>query len=518
MYIKYISAHQERKVLFYGLCFGFFILSLMSKPMAVTLPVVLIILDFYPLERLGLKNIFTSKRKVLIEKLPFFILGLLTSLLTLMAQQTGGSVATLETLSFVKRILIAIRALGFYLFKILWPLDLAPFYPYPPEKSILITEFTMAATVVFFITAFCIYSWRRQRIWSVVWAYYIVTLLPVLGIIKVGDQAAADRYTYLPSLGPFILIGLGISQLMRNVDIGKSGFFFRKMNGFVLIITIIFIFLVNLNIKQQSIWKASESLWGASIKQYPQSAYKAYNNLGYAYKSQGNIVKAIENYKIALKINPNFDYAHNNLGVALESQGHFDKAIEHYERAIKINPNYSWPYYNLGHIYQLQNQMEKAIEYYQIAIREDPIFSNAYYNLGQIYQSQGRMENAIKHYKTAIEFNPFYYDAYNNLGIVYKYQGFIDKAIEQYRLALKVKPDFKNAHMNIGFAYFKKGNIENAIYHLENAIKLDPNNSKAHLNLGIAYKSKGLTEEANEHFSTARKLNPALFKARGTQN
>ncbi|UCF86780.1 MAG: tetratricopeptide repeat protein, partial [Nitrospiraceae bacterium] len=421
-------------------------------------------------------------------------------------------VATIETLSFVKRMLIAVRALGLYLFKFLWPLNLAPFYPYPSEDSMLVKEFIMAAIVVFFITAFCIYLWRRQRIWSVVWVYYLVTLLPVLGIIKVGDQAAADRYTYLPSLGPFLLIGLGVGYIMRNVDPGKSDFFLRKVNGFVLILAIMFIFLVNLNIKQQRIWKTSESLWEANIKQYPQSAYKAYNNLGYAYKSQGNIVRAIENYKIALKINPNHDHAHNNLGVALESQGHFDKAIEHYERAIKINPEYSWPYYNLGHIYQVQNQMIKAIEYYQNAIRVDPKFSNAYYNLGQIYQSQGQIENAVKYYKSAVEFNPFYYDAYNNLGIAYNYQGFIDKAIEQYHTALTIKPDFKKAHMNIGFAYFKKGDIKRAIYHLEYAIKLDPNDSKAHLNLAIAYKSKGLIEKANDHFRIARQLNPEMFK------
>ncbi|UCF87094.1 MAG: hypothetical protein JSV71_06355, partial [Nitrospiraceae bacterium] len=171
-YLKYTSSSGKRGF-FYSACLFFFILSLMSKPMAVTLPAVLILLDWYPLKRFEFKLALTSKRRVLIEKLPFFVLSLITSVLTFMAQQAGGSVATIETLSFVKRMLIAVRALGFYLLKILWPLNLAPFYPYPSEDSMLIKEFIMASIVVFLITAFCIYLLKRQRVWSVVWVYYL---------------------------------------------------------------------------------------------------------------------------------------------------------------------------------------------------------------------------------------------------------------------------------------------------------------------------------------------------------
>jgi hypothetical protein len=220
LYIEYVSSRQGKKILYFGLSLGFFILSLMSKPMAVTLPVVLIILDFYPLERLSLKNVFTSQRKIILEKLVFFGLSAVSSILTIQAQKSAGAIKPYFSIQFTERLLVAIRAPVFYLYKMLWPTDLAPLYPYPSGISFFRIEYIISFSVLFMITGFCIYSWKRQKIWTVVWAYYLITLFPVLGIIKVGDQAAADRYMYLPRdwgyqswSGRFS--GKGIKQLLR---------------------------------------------------------------------------------------------------------------------------------------------------------------------------------------------------------------------------------------------------------------------------------------------------------------
>jgi hypothetical protein len=195
-YLKYTSPLQKQKTVHYALCLLFFIFALMSKPMAVTLPVVLLILDVYPLGRLHLKSAFTNPPlppftkgglggiKVLIEKLPFLILSLASSVVTIIAQQ--NAIVTFEARPLGERLLVAIRAPVFYLFKMLWPTDLSPLYPYPSKISFLTIEYMGSFILVVCITAFCIWLWKRQKIFAIVWAYYIVTLLPVLGIIQVG--------------------------------------------------------------------------------------------------------------------------------------------------------------------------------------------------------------------------------------------------------------------------------------------------------------------------------------------
>jgi hypothetical protein len=306
--------------------------------MAVTLPAVLIILDYYPLGRLDFKSNFTSKRKVLMEKVPFFGLSLASSVVTIIAQQKGGAVTYFEDISFSERILIAIRALAVYLYKILWPAKLAPLYPYPAKISFLTLEFLLALIIVFIITAFSIYIWRKQKIWLAVWAFYVVTLLPVLGLIQVGRQSAADRYTYLASVAPFLLIGLGVAKLAGEVFSKDIRLDFRKLFVFFLGPVIVLVLLSNLTINQIGIWKNSITLWKAEIEIFPDTVFNAYENLGNAYVKQGRINDAIKQYQIANKINPYDADVHYNLGIAYYEKGLIDRAIREYEIAKKINP------------------------------------------------------------------------------------------------------------------------------------------------------------------------------------
>jgi tetratricopeptide (TPR) repeat protein len=406
-YLKYISSSQKRQRVFhYGLCLLFFIFSLMSKPMAITLPIVLIILDYFPLERLDLKSVLRSNRKVLIEKLPFFVLSIGSSVITVMAQQSEGAIHSFELIMLGDRVLVALRALSFYLYKMIWPINLAPLYPYPSKIAFFMAEYLLSFILFLAVTIFCISTWKKQKIWSAVWAYYVITLLPVLGIVGIGAHAAADRYTYLPSLGPFLLLGLGVSKVLRK-SINHA---IRKLFSST-VIAILLVVLSYFTMNQIKIWQDTETLWYRDIKVFPKSAFKAYNNLGEIYKSQGLIDKARIYYETAIKINPQFPQPYSNLGVILRSQGRIDEAIKYYQIALKLNPDFIDAHKNLGFAYILKGDKDKAIQQLQHAVKLDPSDAKAQLNLGIAYKSKGLTEKANEHLRIARQLNAKFYKA-----------------------------------------------------------------------------------------------------------
>jgi hypothetical protein len=268
MYVQYVKSRTQRKKL-YSFCILLFILSFMSKPMAVSFPFVLIILDVYPFQRLSFKHALTTERFVLLEKVPFVLLSALSSILTITAQQTGGGLKSLVLHPLQDRILVALRALGFYLYKIFWPTGLVPLYPYPLEISFLNTQVMGSFIVVTAITVLCILQWKTRKVFAATWTYYVVTLFPVLGLVQVGSQAAADRYMYLPSLGPFLFIALACVVLYEKVTAKKKYPRFIKGCGLFLCLLITCI-LSYLTIQQIQIWKNSTILWKTEIEQFPE--------------------------------------------------------------------------------------------------------------------------------------------------------------------------------------------------------------------------------------------------------
>jgi hypothetical protein len=268
MYVQYVKSRTQRKKL-YSLCILLFILSLMSKPMAVSFPFVLIILDVYPFQRLSFKHALTTERFVLLEKVPFILLSALSSILTIAAQQTGGGLKSLVLHPLEDRSLVALRAFGFYLYKIFWPTGLVPLYPYPLEISFLNAQVMASFIVVTAITVMCILQWKTRKVFAATWTYYVVTLFPVLGIVQVGSQAAADRYMYLPSLGPFLLIALACVVLYEKGAAKKRSPRLIKVCGLFLCLLITCI-LSYLSIQQIQTWKNSAILWKTEIEQFPE--------------------------------------------------------------------------------------------------------------------------------------------------------------------------------------------------------------------------------------------------------
>lgn len=379
-YLRYSYTNLKRH---YILSIIFFILSLMSKPMAVSLPLVLLILDFYPLRRLTIESGFESIRWVLVEKLPFLFVSLLLSLTTAWVHPLREGWETLGIYPLMERIFTAVHTMIFYLFKIFLPFNLAPIYPSNLGYSIF--ESTGFLVVFIITTIFSFRSLKKNKLFPTIWLYYIVTLIPVLGIIaKPGDQLVADRYTYLPSLGPFFLIGLGIAAVFEKCS---------KKAVRVSIIVALFLALSTLGIrtvKQIAIWSDSITLWSHEIKLYPGKVLAAHNNRGKAYGTLGNYNEAIKDYNKVIELNPLYADVYHARGNIYFKLGNYQQAVGDYTFAIQLKTKYyKEAYSNRGIANYSIGDYQQAINDFNNAIMLDPQDKTAYDNREIVYQRIG---------------------------------------------------------------------------------------------------------------------------------
>jgi tetratricopeptide (TPR) repeat protein len=397
-YLRYAAASDNLAKRYYLLSVIFFALALTSKPMAITLPVVLFILDFHPLKRFSLKIASPSKRKIFLEKIPFLLMSVGSAALTLLAQKEAMSPLELYTPGI--RALVAIRAVSFYLVKMIYPMDLVPLYPHPKEISLLSADYMFALLLDTGITFFCVWSWlRKEKFWLTIWLYYLITLLPVLGIIQVGAQAAADRYTYLPSIGPFLLAGLGVAQIMNVSVIKKQSANIRILSSVILSLVVVIPTSV-LTMKQTEIWKDSMTLWNAELKLFPNSC-RAYFTRGSYYYEKGMLKQSLDNFNRAIELEPRFVEAYYNRGIAYEDLGDDQQALRDYTLAISLRPEYQLPYNNRGRLYGKMGQYGKALKDFDMAVKLDIQDSVGYFNRGLAYKMMGEKEKSDNDFRTA---------------------------------------------------------------------------------------------------------------------
>ncbi len=431
----------------YFLSLILFALSLMSKPMLVTLPFVLLLIDYWPLKRwptistpvnIQFKNITEHKsrqsitdqdeeekisitshdhssiiRHLLWEKAPFIFLTIFSIILTLWAQNKGESIASIGWLPFFTRAANATVSYVSYLGSIFWPFDLTVFYPY--EYSIPLWQILISCLIITGTTIFVIYSIRKLPFLFVGWFLYMGTLIPVIGLVQVGRQAMADRYTYLPSIGIAMMLAWGIPFLFSREDI-------RKKILFPAAIAILAVLSV-LTWQQCGNWKNSTHLWNHTL-QVTKKNYLAHNNLGLILFDEGKIKEAIDHYNEALRITPDYFEAYGNRGNAYAKIGQYQQAIEDYTMAIRLKPDCAEGYYTRGTAYgKLLGQYKQAIEDFNKAIAFNPDYTKAYNNRGLSYYSLGQYKLAIKDFNEATCLQPDYSDAYNNRGLVYFNQG-----------------------------------------------------------------------------------------------
>ena len=372
--------------------FGFFLLSLLSKPMAVTLPAVMLIIDWYPLGRFGDRR---EAKAAFIEKIPFIALSSASSVVTVLAQHSGGAIANLQDISFANRAFQVLNGPVFYLAKMGFPYKLIPFYPFPPHVSLVSFSLLLSVFILSVITVICFIASRGKKIFAAVWAYYIVTLLPVLGIIHVGKQFMADRYTYLPSIGPFFLFGIGVVMLYHKALVG----FGRKQAvkiAFLCFRVILAGVLVYLTSMQIQIWKDGITLWSKVIEAEPGVAH-AYNNLGEALLVHGDINGSAAMFEKALAIEPLNEDALNNLALSFLEMGHHEKALSYALLLIQIKPGNESAYNTAGEIYFKRGEYEKAIEYFMKAmkIKDKPL---QYFNIAMTLEKLGRRMEACDYW------------------------------------------------------------------------------------------------------------------------
>jgi tetratricopeptide (TPR) repeat protein len=335
-----------------------------------------------------------------------------------------------------------------------WPVDLAPLYPYPERISILDVQYMGAAILVIVITIFCIWRWKWQKIWASVWAYYVVSLFLVLGIIKIGGQAAADRYTYLSSLGPFFLFGIGIAKIKLKHVYFLNRVKFSVYSLIVASLACIIILLSNMTVKQGRAWKDSVTLWSTEIRIYPERSYKAYFNRGRAYSDRGDHVMAVEDFNKSLSINPQQSLVYYNRGTIFDKLGDYNNAIEDFNRASELDPEFDGVYYNRGKVFEQIGEYAKALKDFHTAIEIDPRFEKAYYNLGVLYDYRFRnYQKAVWYYSKAIELNPQNARAHNNRGIVFATLNNYHRAIEDFNFAITLHDKDAAAYYNRGLAY-----------------------------------------------------------------
>lgn len=509
LYLTYTSSEVKvPRLLWFCAALFSFLFSLMSKPMAVTFPLILLLLDIYPLKRL--KPAFPDI-SIVFEKIPFITLSVFSSIITVFAQQSGGALRTLERFPLTSRLLMAVKGLVFYLEKTIFPINLAPFYPLPKIVGLAEAPYIASTIVVLAITGLCIWLAKQGKIlFIIIWSFYVITLLPVIGIIQVGHQSAADRYTYLPLLSIYLLAGVGVAWFFDRFAWKRPRLLFGAL---ALLLTLIIFSLGLLTRNQIKVWRDSVSLWTHELNIYPESVSFPYCSLGNAYLDQSLVDEAIDEYKRALEIEPGNSMASSNLGVAYEKKDMLDEAIAQYKHTIKVDPNYDLPHCNLGNVYNAKEMYEESILAYKKALSINPNNPIAYNNLGKVYAKIGRKDDAITVYKKALDLNPRYLEAQSNLAAVYMYKGSADDAITDYQKALTLNPNDAKVHCNLAAAYNKKRMFDEAISECNKAIALDPRYAKAYFNLGSAYGNKGMMGEAIANFEQAITINPQYAKA-----
>jgi len=499
-YVRYAEQPGSRR---YLTALGLYALGLMAKPMVITLPFVLLLLDYWPLgrtpwtEALGSENVLTPPSQLIREKLPFLALGAMSAVLTYWVQRSGGAVVPLVNVSMGTRIANALLSYMRYVWMTFWPMKLAVFYPL--HGGVPLTTTLAAAAALLGITATVIW-WGRRGPWFVTgWFWYLGTLVPVIGLVQVGAQSMADRYTYVPSIGLFIMVCWCVQCRAMKWPIVEE--IALVAAGAALALCMV------LSRLQVGYWKDSETLFRHALA-VTQNNWVAHNNLGIALGRAGNRDEAIDEWEQALRIRPDYAEAHNNLGLALSDAGKLNESIGHYEQALALKPDLVEANYNLGVALLQTGKAQDAISHLEQVLRTKPDYADAHNNLGIALSQTGKPAEAIEHYEQALRIRPDYAEAHNNLGFALSQIGKNQEAIGQYEESLRINPDYAEAHNNLGLALSQVGNFTNAIEHYEQALRIKPDYAEAHNNLGLALSQTGKPTEAIEHYKEALRLRP----------
>ena len=546
-YLGYVR--RPFSVLRYLLVVVCFALGLLSKPMLVTLPLVLLLLDYWPLGRFGAAgsgatslvrgsagsegrrargegrtenaamtmepdSSSSAERKVgragalrsdllrvIVEKIPLLLLAAASCAATIMAQT--NAMMTLERLPFADRAANAVVAYAANLGRSLCPTGLAVFYPYTANA---LSWWTIGGCLLILISvSVVVVMWRRSRPNLLVgWLWYLGMLVPVIGLIQVGSQTRADRYMYLPLIGPSLALA------WTTMEFVGGSFVRRWLCGMACLLVLVS--LTGLSWQQVSCWRDSETLWRHALTCTTRNGF-AHNNLALALAGRGQVDDAIAHYQKALEINPDHARAHNNLAVALAGRGEIDSAIAHYQKALEIKLDYAEAHNNLALALAGRGQIDSAIAHYQKALEINPHFAEAHYNLALALASRKQVDLAIAHYQKALEINPDFAEAHDNLAVALAGRGQVGSAIAHYEKALEIKPDYPQVRCNLANVLAGRGQVDEAVAHYQKALEINPHFAEARYNLAVVLAGRGQVDEAVANYQKALEIKPDFAEA-----
>ena len=469
----------------YLLVMGAFAMGLMAKPILVTVPFLLLLLDYWPLRRMSVdsreqpgSDSVRSPSKLLgllLEKVPLLMLSVISCLVTVQSQRAGGTVSDLQVISPSWRLVNASVSYVMYLLKTLWPTNLAVLYPHPaadPDQQInhWLAGGIVAAAVLIIATLIAFFTARRWPFVVVGWLWYIGMLIPVIGLVQVGNQAWADRFGYLPLLGVYVAFSWALYSLISvapRTRIPISG---------LLACTLVALAIASHG--QVAVWKDSRTLFKNALAVTANNVV-AHNNLGIALVDLGRYDEAVVHHRLAIQIRPESAELRDNLGFDLYALDHVDEAIACYREALRLNPKHTGAHINLGIALRSQGHLEEAYSLCHDALKIEPNNHLVRNNLGYVLCELNRFEEAVIEFRSALQFRPNFAEARNNLGGALHSLGRFDEAIAHYQETLRQQPDNAAAHYNLGLVRAQQGQVALAIAYFQKAVQLKPDYAEA---------------------------------------
>ena len=490
---------------FYVLSLLLFALGLMCKPVLVTLPFVLLLLDYWPLRRFQpqtSKAAGSAATRLVWEKTPFFLLAGASSVITIMAHRGLGALASASILPLDARINNAVVSYVRYLGKTVWPSHLAVFYPYGGAWPMWIV--LSCAVLLLALTVLATCTVRTRPYLFVGWCWFLGVLVPFIGLIQGGAQALADRFAYVPLLGLFIAMVWGAHELAAR----------RRHRAVVLSAAagVAIVLCFALARQQVRYWKNSETLSRRAL-QVTTDNYLAYDELGTYYAEHGRTEEAIENLQKCLAIRRWFEPLHN-LGLALAGQGHYTRAILFYKEALQLRPGERAARKNLAFALAQSGQLEEARAQYRSLLQANPSDLDARNSLGITLLMQQKFDEAIGHFREILRADPHQTGTHGNLAYALAAQHKLPEAIEHYREVLRLSPNDPRAHQGLGNALAEQGRLDEAIQQFAAALRLSPDNPALHYQLGLAFERQGQREQAAAQYTEALRLKPDYLEAR----
>lgn len=504
--IAYIRYTEQPGVGRYILIAVSFSLGLMAKPMLITLPMVLLLFDNWPLRRLTWAKGEVPHKvwNLTLEKIPLFLLTIVPIVTTYVAQQRGGALVSLENYPFWIRVGNAIVSYGSYIREMVWPFDLAVFYTHPGDTLSIWKP--MGGAIFLGGVSVVVIRWREKFPYLFTgWFWYLGILAPVIGIVQTGFQGMADRYTYISLIGLFIMAVWGITDGVASLQYRKI--FLATSGGFVLLALMVCAKI------QVRYWQNTITLFEHAVE-VSEENYLAQQNLGWALLKKWRFDEAIHHLTRSYELIANDHNVQRNFKNVDRYLIHFDQVIKGVKGILKLEEGSTEIHSRLGIIYYNFGHSEDAIQEFLMAIRLKPNDADVHNNLGIAYQSLGRSQDAARELQKTLTLRPNFPEAHRNLGIVYSKLGRPEHAIREFETAIRQKQNYVEAFNNLGVVQQERGELDEAIEAFNTALIYQPDNAKIHYNLAQAYRQKGKFKDAIKAYNRALEIRPNYAKAR----